>query len=69
MFFIAFVRDPAVQYIPVQNTLARDDLMSEYLRHTGSGLWAVPPGVPAGATLEGPDGAYLGQGLFEAAGG
>lgn len=65
LFFIAFVRDPATQYIPMQNTLARDDLMSEYLRHTGSGLWAVPPGVPAGIPLGGPDGAYVGQGLFE----
>lgn len=65
LFFIAFVRDPATGYIPMQNTLARDDLMSEYLRHTGSGLWAVPPGVPAGAPLGGADGAYVGQGLFE----
>ncbi|WP_093183274.1 iron uptake transporter deferrochelatase/peroxidase subunit [Sanguibacter gelidistatuariae] len=66
LFFIAFVRNPATQYIPMQNTLARDDLMSEYLRHTGSGLWAVPPGIPAGAPLGGADGAYVGQGLFEA---
>lgn len=66
LFFIAFVRDPATQYIPMQNALARDDLMSEYLRHTGSGLWAVPPGVAAGSALGGADGAYIGQGLFEA---
>lgn len=64
LFFVAFVRDPATQYIPMQNALAKHDLMSEYLRHTGSGLWAVPPGVPAGAIL-GPDGAFVGQGLFE----
>jgi deferrochelatase/peroxidase EfeB len=65
LFFIAFVRDPARQYVPMQNRLARDDLMSEYLRHTGSGLWAVPPGVPDGARFGGADGAYVGQGLFE----
>ncbi len=65
LFFIAFVRDPARQYVPMQNRLARDDLMSEYLRHTGSGLWAVPPGVPEGAALGGTDGAYVGQALFE----
>ena len=64
MFFVAFVRDPATQYIPMQNALAKHDLMSEYLRHTGSGLWAVPPGVEAGARL-GDGGAYVGQGLFE----
>lgn len=60
LFFLAYVRDPATQYVPMQNRLAKNDLMSEYLRHTGSGLWAVPPGVPAGD----PD-AYVGQGLFE----
>lgn len=45
LFFIAFVRDPRTQYIPMQTTLARDDALSEYLLHTGSGLFAVPPGV------------------------
>ncbi|ROS76966.1 iron uptake transporter deferrochelatase/peroxidase subunit [Cellulomonas sp. PhB143] len=66
LFFLAYVRDPATQYVPMQNRLARDDAMSEYLRHTGSGLWAVPPGVPVGAALGGTDGAYVGQALFEA---
>ena len=65
LFFLCYVRDPARQYVPMQNTLARDDLMSEYLRHTGSGLWAVPPGLPDGSTTGGADGAYLGQTLFE----
>lgn len=65
LFFLCYVRDPATQYIPLQNTLARDDLMSEYLRHTGSGLWAVPPGLPEGSTTGGADGAYVGQTLFE----
>ena len=66
LFFLCYVRDPATQYIPLQNTLARDDLLSEYLRHTGSGLWAVPPGLPEGSTTGGTDGAYVGQTLFEA---
>ncbi len=30
--------------------------MNEYLRHTGSSLWAVPPGVRPGQ--------YVGQALF-----
>ena len=45
LFFIAYVRDPRTQYVPMQTKLARDDLLSEYLLHTGSGLFAVPPGV------------------------
>ncbi|QGF24782.1 iron uptake transporter deferrochelatase/peroxidase subunit [Raineyella fluvialis] len=56
LFFVAFVRDPARQYIPLQNTLARQDALTEYLQHTGSGLFACPPGV-------GPDG-WIGEGLF-----
>ena len=46
LFFIAFVRDPRTQYVPMQTKLARDDALSEYLLHTGSGIFAVPPGVP-----------------------
>lgn len=50
LFFIAFVRDPRTQFIPMQSKMARDDLMAEYLVHTGSGLFAVLPGVEAGAS-------------------
>lgn len=64
LFFLAYVRDPRTQYVPMQTSLARDDAMSEYLRHTGSGLWAVPRGVPDGARLGGPDGALVGEALF-----
>jgi deferrochelatase/peroxidase EfeB len=45
LFFIAFVRDPGTQYIPMQNRLSSQDALMEYLQHTGSGLFAVPPGV------------------------
>ncbi len=56
LFFIAFVREPQRRYVPLQNTLSRDDALMEYLEHTGSGLWAVPPGIRPGT--------YIGQGLF-----
>ncbi len=58
LFFVAFVRDPRTQFVPMQSKLARQDLLSEYLLHTGSGLWAVPPGVAGGG--------YWGQTLLEA---
>jgi deferrochelatase/peroxidase EfeB len=48
LFFIVFVRDPDRQYVPMQTTLSRQDGLMEYLQHTGSGLWAVPPGVRRG---------------------
>ncbi|HPU38123.1 MAG TPA: iron uptake transporter deferrochelatase/peroxidase subunit [Microthrixaceae bacterium] len=57
LFFIAFVRDPRTQYVPMQTKLARDDALSEYLQHTGSGIFAVPPGV------SGPN-AWVGETLF-----
>ena len=56
LFFIAFVVDPRTHFIPMQNSLAKNDALSEYLKHTGSGLFAVPPGISPGQ--------YLGQGLF-----
>ncbi|WP_029252405.1 iron uptake transporter deferrochelatase/peroxidase subunit [Paraoerskovia marina] len=66
LFFLAYVKDPSTQYVPMQNRLSRNDTMMEYLRHTGSGLWAVPPGVPDGSATGGTEGAFIGQGLFEA---
>jgi deferrochelatase/peroxidase EfeB len=32
----------------MQTKLSRDDGLMEYLEHTGSGLFAVPPGVRDG---------------------
>jgi deferrochelatase/peroxidase EfeB len=56
LFFIAFQRDPRTQFIPIQRRLATNDLMNEYVRHVGSGVFAVPPGAT--------EGSYVGAGLF-----
>jgi deferrochelatase/peroxidase EfeB len=48
LFFLAYVRDPHTQYVPMQARLARHDGMREYLKHTGSALFAVPPGAEPG---------------------
>ncbi len=48
LFFLAYVRDPDTQYIPMQSRLSRGDGLMEYLTHTGSALFAVPPGVSRG---------------------
>jgi deferrochelatase/peroxidase EfeB len=45
LFFLAYQRDVRKAFIPVQLALASRDSMMEYLRHTGSSVWAVPPGV------------------------
>ena len=57
LFFLAYQRDPRTQFIPIQLALAKNDLMNEYVRHVGSGIFAVPPGCRSdsyvGATLFG----------------
>jgi deferrochelatase/peroxidase EfeB len=45
LFFICFNKDPRTQFVPIQRELAKNDLLNEYIKHTGSGLYAVPPGV------------------------
>lgn len=45
LFFIAYVCDPRTHFIPMLSKMTASDAMSEYLRHTGNALFAVPPGV------------------------
>ena len=49
LFFLAFVRDAHRQFVPMQRALARADGLNEYVEHTGSAVFACPPGL-------GPDG-------------
>ena len=56
LFFIAFVRDPRTHFIPIQTRMASRDALMEYLKVTGSALFAVPPGIG--------EGEYVGQSLF-----
>jgi len=44
LFFLAYMRDPRTSFVPVQQRLARADALNEYIRHTGSAVFAVPPG-------------------------
>ena len=46
LFFLAYVRDPDTQYIPMQTKLSRDDGLNEYLRHMGSASSPSPPAPP-----------------------
>jgi deferrochelatase/peroxidase EfeB len=58
LFFLAYQRDPRTGFVPIQLALARGDAMNEYVRHTGSAIWACPPGVRS-------DG-WWGETLFDA---
>ncbi|MDQ3726465.1 MAG: Dyp-type peroxidase, partial [Actinomycetota bacterium] len=56
LFFICFQRDPRRQFVPMQHRLADHDALSRHLLHTGSGVFACPPGVKPGG--------FIGEGLF-----
>lgn len=45
LLFLAFMRDPRRQYVPLQRKLAEHDALSAYARHTASALFAIPPGA------------------------
>ncbi len=56
LFFISFQRDPLRQFVPLQQRLAANDRLNEYIRHTASALFAIPPGPR--------EGGYVGEDLF-----
>ena len=56
LFFICFQRDPRTGFVAVQRQLAQSDALNEYIRHTGSAVFACPPGVS--------DTDYIGSSLF-----
>lgn len=45
LFFLAYQRDVRTGFIPVQRSLARADVLNEYIQHVGSAVFAIPPGV------------------------
>jgi deferrochelatase/peroxidase EfeB len=55
LFFLAYQRDPRTGFVRVQQHLAKDAL-NEYIKHVGSAVFAVPPGVRAGG--------HIGETLF-----
>ncbi|MEV0246596.1 iron uptake transporter deferrochelatase/peroxidase subunit [Nocardia sp. NPDC050712] len=57
LFFLAYCRDAHKQFVPMQRALAAHDAMMEYITHTGTALYACPPGLASGE--------WWGQRLFE----
>jgi len=56
LFFIAFQRDPEAQFVALQRKLGQFDALNEYIKHVGSGLFAVPGGTKPGG--------YVGEALL-----
>jgi deferrochelatase/peroxidase EfeB len=56
LFFVAYQRDPRTGFVPVQQSL-RTDALNEYIRHTSTAMFAIPPGVD--------EGGFVGETLFD----
>ncbi|GAA2535035.1 Dyp-type peroxidase [Mycolicibacterium diernhoferi] len=56
LIFASYQRDPARQFVPVQQRLAGADAMNPWITTVGSATFAMLPGVA--------EGGWLGQGLF-----
>jgi deferrochelatase/peroxidase EfeB len=55
LLFVSYQNDPQ-HFIRLQQRLGANDLLNEYIRHIGSGIFVVPPGPD--------DGHYIGEALF-----
>jgi deferrochelatase/peroxidase EfeB len=51
LIFICFNRDSRKQFIPMQQKLGQNDLLNEYIVHTGSAIFACFPGVKEGGYI------------------
>ena len=51
LLFICFQRDPRVQFIPIQERLAENDALNEYIAHVGSAIFACFPGARRGGYI------------------
>jgi len=56
LFFICFQKNPKTQFEAIQRRLGTFDALNEYIKHTSSAVFAVPPGASQGG--------YVGEGLF-----
>lgn len=57
LLFLAYQRDPARQFVPVQQRLSDADALNPWVTPVGSAVFAIPPGAA--------EGGYLGQQLLE----
>ncbi|MHA6534609.1 iron uptake transporter deferrochelatase/peroxidase subunit [Paenibacillus sp. BAC0078] len=56
LLFISFQKDLVKQFVTIQQRLAKNDRLNEYMVHTGSAVFACFPGVR--------EGGYIGEGLL-----
>lgn len=51
LLFGCFQRDPLRQFVPIQRRLDELDLLNEWITHTGSAVFAFPPGFREGGMI------------------
>lgn len=51
LFFVCFQQNPGRQFVPIQRRLAARDHLNEYTFHTGSAVFAIPPGSRRGGAV------------------
>ncbi len=58
LLFVAYQRDVATAFIPIQKRLSASDALNTWATHIGSASYAIPPGAR--------EGSYVGAGLLDA---
>jgi deferrochelatase/peroxidase EfeB len=56
LLFMAYQRDPRTGFIKIFERMAKFDMLNQFVTHTGSGIFACPPGCT--------EGGHIGQALF-----
>ncbi len=53
LLFLAYQKDPRAQFSRMFERMAKFDMLNQFVTHTASGLFAVPPGVAPGGVIGG----------------
>ncbi len=53
LMFLAYQKDPRAQFSKIFERMAKFDMLNQFVTHTASGLFAVPPGVAPGGIIGG----------------
>ncbi len=51
LLFLAYQKDPRTQFTPLFARMAKLDMLNQFVTHTGSALFAIPPGVKPGEMI------------------
>jgi deferrochelatase/peroxidase EfeB len=51
LLFVAYQKDPRTGFIKMFERMAKFDMLNQFTTHTGSGIFACPPGIKAGKSI------------------